>query len=73
MGKQKTLTVKLKTIEMPLSYAMASEEVANALSSLLEDGLSVENVRAAKKILKKHCGMGEKLPQNVRDALSIWM
>ena len=61
-----------KMIELPLSYVLASEEAVNALSMLVDDGLSVEAVKAALAALKKHGAQEGKLTPEARRVLDIW-
>lgn len=64
--------VSARAIELPLSYVRASEEAVNALSMLVDDGLSVEAVKAAIAALKKHGGEELKLAPEARAVLDIW-
>lgn len=77
MGKVIPLKAKRaksgETITLPLAYAQASEEAVDALSRLIDEGLSVESVRIAVAALKQHGRFEQKLPPEARKALDIWV
>lgn len=63
---------RAKTIELPLAYVLASEGASNALAGLLDEGLSVENVREARRALEKASVAEKLLTREQRDALGLW-
>jgi hypothetical protein len=61
-----------KTITLPLSYVKANESAVDALSMLLYEAPTVENLQTAIDALKRHGDEESKLTREQRDVLDIW-